>query len=277
MRGQEQLPNDSKATSPVRTPQPTNESAPVQVPSQAHPAPLLQRARRDPRSLTSQDVRQLHRTLGNRAVGQMLVQTAQPPPSPNMMRRSPGRTLRKGQHNTIHKEVSNTINSSMFISEDFAENHVRQVKKLKGQSEVEYARQEAQRRGVTAQTVLFVDEREKKEFVKEVKIKNETKYFHKQIQKNGGIPAQKFFTSDTEFHFVTIQENGPIEGIGRIVFTVKNLDIQSASDTPLYCVNHLEAVQQTNIIETVGSGNIEEADSDYESEDEFDVTDEDYE
>lgn len=83
MRGQEQLPNASKATGPVRTPQPTNESAPVRVPPQAHPAPLLQRARRDPRSLTPQDVRQLHRTIGNRVMGRLLTPTAQWQATPN--------------------------------------------------------------------------------------------------------------------------------------------------------------------------------------------------
>lgn len=79
-RQQIQLPVETQAT--ARAAQLTSESAPVQVPPQAHPATIIQRAQRDPKSLTPQDVRQLHHTLGNRAVGRLLTQAVQRQPAP---------------------------------------------------------------------------------------------------------------------------------------------------------------------------------------------------
>jgi hypothetical protein len=72
----EQTPNDQKKSttqSPAKT---ATKSVGVAAQS-TQSATAIQRARLNPISLTAADVRQLQRTLGNRAVGRLLAQTAQ--------------------------------------------------------------------------------------------------------------------------------------------------------------------------------------------------------
>ena len=64
---QAQKSTESKANTQTRT------IPPMQIPI-SHPAAIIQRARVDPKSLTHADVMQLQRTIGNRAVGQLLTE-----------------------------------------------------------------------------------------------------------------------------------------------------------------------------------------------------------
>jgi len=66
----QQHTHDPQVGTPAHTPAPPQTAAPVQ--QSASPAALIQRARLDPRSLSRAELLHLHRTLGNRAVGQWL-------------------------------------------------------------------------------------------------------------------------------------------------------------------------------------------------------------
>ena len=76
MYSKEQMHSDQKKNT---TQSPTKTAAKsVGVAAQSTQSAIaIQRARLDPISLTAADVRQLQRTLGNRAVGRLLAQTAQ--------------------------------------------------------------------------------------------------------------------------------------------------------------------------------------------------------
>lgn len=72
----EQPQRNDKDTVRQRSPQPDDQNVDM-LSRQTHPAPLIQQAKLDPKSLLPRDVLQLQRTVGNRAVGQLLAQTAQ--------------------------------------------------------------------------------------------------------------------------------------------------------------------------------------------------------
>jgi len=67
--------NDSTHVKQQQSSQPVAGRFPV-APLHPHPATLIQRARLDPGSLTPREVLHLQRTIGNRAVGQLLAQAA---------------------------------------------------------------------------------------------------------------------------------------------------------------------------------------------------------
>jgi hypothetical protein len=69
------------ASSKRRSPKPAPENLNRQAQRQTRPATLIRRAGLDPGSLTPHDVLQLQRTIGNRAVGRLLAQTAQRQPT----------------------------------------------------------------------------------------------------------------------------------------------------------------------------------------------------
>jgi hypothetical protein len=77
----EQTHSNDKASPKQRLPKPATESLDVLAQQQTHPATIIQRARRDPRSLTPRDVLQLQRTIGNQAVGPFLTGRVQRQPT----------------------------------------------------------------------------------------------------------------------------------------------------------------------------------------------------
>ncbi len=76
MSSKEQTHGNDKTSSKQRRPKTATENSDIAAQQQPHPAAIIQRTRLDPNSLTASDVQQLQRTLGNRAVGQLLAQTA---------------------------------------------------------------------------------------------------------------------------------------------------------------------------------------------------------
>lgn len=76
MPSKEQPYSNDKISSKQRSPKPTTGNLNV-ARQQTHPATLIQRAKLDPRSLTPRDVLQLQRTIGNQAVGRLLLDTVQ--------------------------------------------------------------------------------------------------------------------------------------------------------------------------------------------------------
>jgi hypothetical protein len=78
MPSKEQTTISKKARSNQEAPKPAIANSNIIAQHQIHPATLIQQARINPRSLTTRDVTQLQRMIGNQAVGSLL---AQPPPS----------------------------------------------------------------------------------------------------------------------------------------------------------------------------------------------------
>lgn len=81
MPSKEQTHHNDNTSSKQRVTKPTTENLDILTQQQIHPATIIRRARLDPSSLTVSDVRQLQRTMGNQAVGRLLVQRA--PHKPN--------------------------------------------------------------------------------------------------------------------------------------------------------------------------------------------------
>ncbi len=77
MPSKEQPHNNDKASSHQRLTKPPTNNSDLPALQQTHPSAIIQRARLVPPSLTAQDVLQLQRTIGNRAVGQLLAETQQ--------------------------------------------------------------------------------------------------------------------------------------------------------------------------------------------------------
>jgi hypothetical protein len=76
MSSKEQAHNQDKTTVKQRSPQPEGKKYET-VDRQVDPDTILQRARLDPQALTPRDVVQLHRTIGNQAVGRLFTGTGQ--------------------------------------------------------------------------------------------------------------------------------------------------------------------------------------------------------
>jgi hypothetical protein len=74
MSSKEQTHND-RTSSKQRPPKPASENLDTLAQQQPHPATIIQRASRDPSSLTPRDVLQLQRTIGNQAVNRLLAGT----------------------------------------------------------------------------------------------------------------------------------------------------------------------------------------------------------
>ncbi len=72
MPSKEQVNSNDKAASKQPSAKPATEITDILAQQQSHPAAIIQRATLDPGSLTSRDVLQLQRTVGNRVVGQLL-------------------------------------------------------------------------------------------------------------------------------------------------------------------------------------------------------------
>lgn len=77
MSSKEQKHSENKASTKQRLPKPAIDNLDIVAQQQIHPAPIIQRARFDPSSLTASDVLQLQRPVGNQAVGRLLARTAQ--------------------------------------------------------------------------------------------------------------------------------------------------------------------------------------------------------
>ena len=73
----QQSPGSDKASPKNRAPKPVTENLDTLAAQQTHPAAIVQRARLDPRSLTTRDVLQLQRTIGNQAAVRLLAPRAQ--------------------------------------------------------------------------------------------------------------------------------------------------------------------------------------------------------
>ena len=71
MTDYEQVRNVNKPSAAIQQRQPSRRTDPG-LTRQQHPAAIIQRATASPESLTTADVLQLQRTIGNRAVGQLL-------------------------------------------------------------------------------------------------------------------------------------------------------------------------------------------------------------
>lgn len=72
MTNYEQVRNVNKPSAAIRQQQQPSRRADTGLTRQQHPAAIIQRATASPESLTTADVLQLQRTIGNRAVGQLL-------------------------------------------------------------------------------------------------------------------------------------------------------------------------------------------------------------
>jgi hypothetical protein len=78
MSSKEQTHND-RTSSKQRSPKPVSEDLDTLAQQQPRPAAIIQRASRDPSSLTPRDVLQLQRAVGNRAVTQLLAKSSGQP------------------------------------------------------------------------------------------------------------------------------------------------------------------------------------------------------
>ncbi len=74
-----QTPKTEKARS---TQQPAKTSSKTPARPQSHLATIIQRAKRDPNTLTQSDLIQLQRTIGNQAVAQLFAEPTQSSPAP---------------------------------------------------------------------------------------------------------------------------------------------------------------------------------------------------
>lgn len=72
MSSKEQTHNHDKASSKQQPLKLTTENLHILVEQQTHLTPIIQRAKLDPNLLTSQDLLQLQRTIGNKATGSLL-------------------------------------------------------------------------------------------------------------------------------------------------------------------------------------------------------------
>jgi hypothetical protein len=76
MSSKEQTQSNDKAGSKQRLPKPDTENLDILAQQQTHPATIIQRAGRDPSSLTPRDVLQLQRTIGNQPLQRLLAREA---------------------------------------------------------------------------------------------------------------------------------------------------------------------------------------------------------
>ncbi len=76
MLSKSQTPKTEKASTTQRFTKPATKT---QVRPQSHSADIIQRAERDPSTLTQADIIQLQRTIGNQAVAQLFAEPTQPP------------------------------------------------------------------------------------------------------------------------------------------------------------------------------------------------------
>ena len=77
MSSKEQTHDNKKAKTKQQALKPTTENVDTLLQQQIQPVTNLQRARANPRSLSSKDILQLQRTIGNKALGQLFEQTGE--------------------------------------------------------------------------------------------------------------------------------------------------------------------------------------------------------